>query len=83
MTEGEDSLTGKYSKVKKQIQVIIQELPSLIDEEEAVTKYPISKDKCMNILLSKEIQRFNMLLQVIYVSLKNTLKALDGVIHMN
>jgi len=35
--------------------VIISELPSLIDEEEALKKYPISYDKCMNILLTKEM----------------------------
>ena len=63
--------------------MIIEDLPELLDEELCKTKYPISYEHCINTLITKEIQRYNMLLQVIYVSLKNTLKALEGVIHIN
>ena len=63
--------------------MIIEDLPELLDEELCARKYPISYESCVNTLITKEVQRFNMLLQVIYVSLKNTLKALEGVIHIN
>jgi len=79
----DDMHLTKYSTIKKKIQVIIEELPELLDEEMCAQKYPISYEKCINTLITKEVQRYNMLLQVVYVSLKNTLKALEGVIHIN
>ena len=79
----EDAHLSKYSSIKKRIQIIIEDLPELLDEELLQSKYPISFELCINTLITKEVQRFNMLLQVIYVSLKNTLKALEGVIHIN
>jgi dynein heavy chain, axonemal len=45
--------------------------------------YPISYEHCFNTLITKEVQRYNILLQVVYLSMKNTLKALEGVIHIN
>jgi hypothetical protein len=45
--------------------------------------YPISYEHCFNILIKKEVERYNILMQVIYISLKNTLKALEGVMHIN
>jgi hypothetical protein len=53
--DGDDYLMGKYSKIKKKIQLIIEELPSLVEEEEAALRYPISYDKCINTLLTKEV----------------------------
>ena len=83
LDSNEEANLQKYSKIKKRIQSIIEDLPELLDEDLCKQKYPISYDHCINVLITKEVQRFNMLLQVIYVSLKNTLKALEGVIHIN
>jgi dynein heavy chain len=73
----------KAANFKRRILTIIQELPELLDEDVCNRLYPISYEHCFNTLIKKEVQRYNMLMQVIYVSLKNTLKALEGVIHIN
>ncbi len=61
----------------------MRELPDLLDDEACTTMYPISYEHCFNILIMKEVERYNTLMQVIYITLKNTLKALDGVMHIN
>lgn len=61
----------------------MKELPDLLDEKICSEKYPISYDHCFNILIKKEVERYNILMQVIYITLKNTLKALEGVMHIN
>lgn len=81
--ETEEMIANKYTAIKDKMHKIITELPELLNEEECKRKFPISYEECLNTLLLKEAQRFNLLLQVIYVSLKNTLKALEGVAHIN
>ena len=81
--ETEEMIANKYTAIKDKMHKIITELPELLNEEEWKRKFPISYEECLNTLLLKESQRFNLLLQVIYVSLKNTLKALEGVAHIN
>ena len=80
--DNEDMLLVKYASVKTRIQRIIAELPELLDEDTCREKYPISYEECINNLLIKEASRLNQLLQVIYISLRNTLQALDGVTHI-
>ena len=71
--DNEDMLLVKYASVKTRIQRIIAELPELLDEDTCREKYPISYEECINNLLIKEASRLNQLLQVIYISLRNTL----------
>lgn len=73
----------KAASFKRRIMTIIKELPDLLDEQLCRELYPISYEHCFNTLLTKEVQRYNILMQVIYLSMKNTLKALEGVIHIN
>ena len=73
----------KAASFKKRILTIIKELPDLLDGDLCKQIYPISYEHCFNTLINKEVQRFNVLMQVMYISLKNTLKALEGVIHIN
>lgn len=44
LDQNEDTNMQKYSSIKKRIQVIIEDLPELLDEELCRTKYPISYD---------------------------------------
>ena len=81
--ENNEIIVSKYIAIKDKMHKIITELPELLDEDVWRKKFPISYEECLNTLLLKEAQRFNLLLQVIYVSLKNTLKALEGVAHIN
>lgn len=81
--ENDEIIVTKYTAIKDKMHKIITELPELLDEDVCRNKFPISYEECLNTLLLKEAQRFNLLLQVIYVSLKNTLKALEGVAHIN
>mmetsp|Transcript_27845 Transcript_27845/g.27722 ORF Transcript_27845/g.27722 Transcript_27845/m.27722 type:complete len:196 (-) Transcript_27845:3-590(-) len=81
--ENDDIIVSKYTAIKDKMHKIITELPELLDEEQCRKKFPISYQECLNTLLLKEAQRYNLLLQVIYVSLKNTLKALEGIAHIN
>jgi hypothetical protein len=81
--ENDDEAEDKARSFKRRILTIIKELPELLDEDLCQKLYPISYDHCFNILIKKEVERYNMLMQVIYITLKNTLKALEGVIHIN
>ena len=51
----EDENLQKYSTIKKRIQVIIEDLPELLDEELCHQKYPISYESCINTLITKEV----------------------------
>ena len=61
----------------------MRELPDLLDDQLCASLYPISYEHCFNTLIKKEVERYNTLMQVIYITLKNTLKALEGVMHIN
>lgn len=78
-----EKFDNKAASFKRRIAVIIKELPELLDEQLCRELYPISYEHCFNTLIIKEVTRYNILLQVIYLSMKNTLKALEGVIHIN
>ncbi len=81
--DDDEEAEDKTRSFKRRILNIIKELPELLDEALCSKLYPISYEHCFNILIKKEVERYNMLMQVIYITLKNTLKALEGVIHIN
>lgn len=80
---GEEKFDHKAASFKRKILDIIHSLPDLLDEAVCQQLYPISYDHCFNTLINKEVVRYNIIMQVIYLSLKNTLQALEGVIHIN
>ena len=81
--DGNTQSEDKAASFKKRIARIMKELPDLLDQEACSRMYPISYEHCFNILIKKEVERYNTLMQVIYITLKNTLKALEGVMHIN
>jgi hypothetical protein len=40
----EDTQLSKYTRIKKRISVIIEDLPELLDEDFCAKRYPISYD---------------------------------------
>ncbi|XP_053154302.1 dynein axonemal heavy chain 1 isoform X2 [Hemicordylus capensis] len=62
---------------------ILEKVPSPVDLHEVMLKYPVLYEESMNTVLAQEVIRYNRLLEVIAVSLKDLLKALKGLVVMS
>jgi len=69
-------------QAKDMVYLLIKQIPTYIDEKIREQKYPVM-GSYMNGLLAKECEAYNYLLNVIYISLRNTLKALEGTAVLN
>ena len=67
-----------YDFYRGKLLSILQEIPKEITEKDYTEKIPISKDKPFNTLLTKEIQRYNILISRIRYNLEQTLAAIEG-----
>ena len=57
---------------------ILGKLPENYDMDFVMTKYPVVYEESMNTVLRQELIRFNRLISVIRMSLKNLQKAVKG-----
>ncbi|XP_063071051.1 dynein axonemal heavy chain 1 [Engraulis encrasicolus] len=62
---------------------IVEKIPSPIDVEEVMSKYPVLYEESMNTVLIQEVIRYNKLLEVISRSLVDLVKALKGLVVMS
>ncbi|XP_031423008.1 dynein axonemal heavy chain 1 [Clupea harengus] len=74
---------GRDEIVEEIVAGIQEKIPSLIDEEEVMTKYPVMYEESMNTVLIQEVIRYNKLLEVISQSLVDLVKALKGLVVMS
>ncbi|XP_039475665.1 dynein heavy chain 1, axonemal-like [Oreochromis aureus] len=64
--------------VKEIVAGIVEKIPPPFDVEEVMEKYPVLYEESMNTVLIQEVIRYNKLLEVICLSLRDTVKALKG-----
>jgi len=62
---------------------ILDDLPGLYDVKAAEKEYPVSYEQSMNTVLTQELERFNILLKTITVTLKDMKRAISGEILMS
>ncbi|CAK4166458.1 unnamed protein product [Aphanomyces euteiches] len=62
---------------------ILGRLPENYDMELAAIRYPVKWNESMNTVLCQELVRFNNLLSVVRLSLKNVRKAIQGLVVMS
>lgn len=62
---------------------IVEKIPPPFDIEEVVGKYPVLYEESMNTVLIQEVIRYNKLLEVISLSLRDIVKALKGSVVMS
>ena len=79
---GTGSLTREET-IEKSCQDILAKLPPLDDGEVVLHKYPTTYAETMNTILTQECIRYNGLLNIMKVSLKEVLKALKGLVMMS
>ena len=58
-------------------------LPMLFDLEDARERYPVTYNESMNTVLCQELERFNLLVDLVRTSLVNVRKGIEGLIVMN
>ena len=58
-------------------------LPALFDLEDARERYPVAYNESMNTVLCQELERFNLLVDLVRTSLVNVRKGIEGLIVMN
>ncbi len=62
---------------------ILSRIPPRFDEEQVTQRYPTTYQESMNTVLTQECIRYNNLLTVMERSLKETIKALKGLVVMS
>uniref|UniRef100_A0A668T5Z5 Dynein axonemal heavy chain 1 n=1 Tax=Oreochromis aureus TaxID=47969 RepID=A0A668T5Z5_OREAU len=62
---------------------IVEKIPPPFDVEEVMEKYPVLYEESMNTVLIQEVIRYNKLLEVICLSLRDIVKALKGSVVMS
>lgn len=71
---------SKLSIINDIDNIINTKLPKNINIEEVKKKFPIIKEECMNSILIQEIMRYNKLLNLVYLTLEDLVKAYKGLI---
>ncbi|KAH8941010.1 hypothetical protein BDL97_14G015200 [Sphagnum fallax] len=69
--------------IEKSCNHIQSVLPPLFDLELVLTKYPTMYSESMNTVLTQECIRYNTLLNILKISLRDSLKALKGLVVMS
>jgi len=73
---GEDA--GQDDVINKLADSLLDKLPAGFDLEEANKKYPVMYEQSMNTVLTQELERFNILTNLIKSSLKQLKLAIKG-----
>ena len=63
--------------------LIEDKTPKVIDYEDTFTKYPTDYNESMNTVLIQEVIRYNVLLSIMDINIKNLQRALAGKIVMS
>jgi len=69
--------------VKEKISKILKEIPKPYDQEHVNRMYPIKREESMNTVLNLEVERYNKMVVVVSTTLRNTSKAIDGLLVMS
>uniref|UniRef100_A0A672RMC2 Dynein heavy chain C-terminal domain-containing protein n=1 Tax=Sinocyclocheilus grahami TaxID=75366 RepID=A0A672RMC2_SINGR len=69
--------------IEEIVKGIVEKIPSLINVQEGVNKYPVMYEESMNTVLVQEVIRYNKLLSVISRRLSDLVKALKGLVVMS
>ncbi|RXN34314.1 dynein heavy chain axonemal [Labeo rohita] len=69
--------------IEEIVEGIVEKIPSLINVQEVMNKYPVMYEESMNTVLVQEVIRYNKLLSVISQSLNDLVKALKGLVVMS
>uniref|UniRef100_A0A8C1R3A1 Dynein, axonemal, heavy chain 1 n=1 Tax=Cyprinus carpio TaxID=7962 RepID=A0A8C1R3A1_CYPCA len=69
--------------IEEIVEGIVEKIPSLINVQEVMHKYPVMYEESMNTVLVQEVIRYNKLLSVISQSLSDLVKALKGLVVMS
>ncbi|XP_026131005.1 dynein heavy chain 1, axonemal isoform X1 [Carassius auratus] len=69
--------------IEEIVEGIVEKIPSLINVQEVMNKYPVMYEESMNTVLVQEVIRYNKLLSVISQSLSDLVKALKGLVVMS
>ena len=69
--------------MKEKIANLLSKLPKLFDIDQVIKKYPTKYENSMNTVLCQELIRFNKLLGTIVSTLRDTSKAIDGLVVMS
>ena len=74
---------GFEETIKKVAEHILDGFPEAYNVKEAEEHYPVLYEQSMNTVLTQELTRFNHLTNIIRSSLRDILKALQGLVLMS
>uniref|UniRef100_A0A8C4TYN4 Dynein axonemal heavy chain 1 n=1 Tax=Falco tinnunculus TaxID=100819 RepID=A0A8C4TYN4_FALTI len=76
-------MCSREELVEETCKDILAKLPAPMNLQEVIHKYPLLYEESMNTVLVQEVIRYNKLLEVVAQTLKDLLKALQGLVVMS
>lgn len=75
--------TNKENAFRSMVESVLADFPDKFDLPAASKKFPIDYRESMNTVLTQELARFNVLIEVIRSSLSNIIQAELGLLQLN